>query len=82
MGGPRQFLILIRLSFQTASGLRASPRPFAECVFLGQGLYTAGFVLTPNWALGGNAAKDYLNHTHAPFGFRPLQLVVRGGIPH
>ena len=25
---------------------------------------------------GPNAAKNYLNHT--PFGFRPLQLVVRG----
>ena len=41
---------------------------------------TAGFVLTPNelGSRGPNAAKNYLNRT--PFGFRPLQLVVRGGV--
>jgi hypothetical protein len=44
------------------------------------GTRTAGFILTPNWALGDliNAAKNYLNRT--PFGFRFLRLVVRGGV--
>ena len=44
---------------------------------------TAGFVLTPNWAVGGDlagVAKKYLNHTPLGLGPPPLQLAVRGGV--
>jgi hypothetical protein len=43
-----------------------------------QGAYS-GFYFDPELgSRGPNAAKNYLNH--APFGFRPLQLVVRVGV--
>jgi hypothetical protein len=57
------------------------PVPVYNIYIYCTGTGTAGFILTPNWALGGrgpNAAKNYLNHT--PFGFRPLQLAVWGGV--